>query len=210
MVSDPGSSVIPLSDEQAKAIQEALKTLRGIGGFLKQTFGTVPEDMIGLLGGDWLKARRMENFARIAGKAQRRLKLRNITSTIPPRLPILLPLVNAAADEEDDELQDLWARLLAAAADPARAKSFRAAFVNAAKKMDPLDAAALKALPTSHFNLGMYRSLSEQLGVSTDEIEISIDNLLSLGFVRPFGDVTSPTYRLVSPFAREFLRAIND
>jgi hypothetical protein len=204
------ADLTPFGEEQAKAIQEALKTLRGIGGFLKQTFGTVPEDMIGLLGGDWLKARRMENFARIAEKAQRRLKLRNVTSTTPPRLPVLLPLINAAADEENDELQDLWARLLAAAADPARAKSFRAAFVDAAKKMDPLDAAVLKALPTSHFNPVIYRQLSGQLGVSTDEIEISIDNLLSLGFIRSLGDITSPTYRLVSPFAREFLRAISD
>jgi hypothetical protein len=47
--------VIPISDEQAKAIQEALKTLQGLGGFLRETFGTVPEDIVALLGGNWLR-----------------------------------------------------------------------------------------------------------------------------------------------------------
>ena len=58
--------LIPISDEQAKAIQEALKTLQGFGGFLRETFGTVPQDVAGLLGGDWLKVRRAENLARTA------------------------------------------------------------------------------------------------------------------------------------------------
>jgi hypothetical protein len=53
-MSDSGS-LIPISDEQARAIQEALKTLQGFGGFLRETFGTVPEDLVGVLGGDWLK-----------------------------------------------------------------------------------------------------------------------------------------------------------
>jgi hypothetical protein len=41
------------------------------------------------------------------------------------------------------ELQDIWAKLLAAAADPARAKSFRLRFIETAKQMDPLDAVVL-------------------------------------------------------------------
>ena len=51
-------SLTPITDEQAKAIQEALKTLQGVGGFPKETFGTMPQDIVGLLGGDYLKVRR--------------------------------------------------------------------------------------------------------------------------------------------------------
>jgi hypothetical protein len=51
-------NLIPISDEQAKAIQEALKTLQRFGGFVADTLGTVPQDVIGLLGGDWIKVRR--------------------------------------------------------------------------------------------------------------------------------------------------------
>jgi hypothetical protein len=65
----------------------------------------------------------------------------------PPSLSIVLPILVAAADESRDELQDIWARLLAAAADPARAKSFRATFIDAAKRMDPIDAPVLQLAP---------------------------------------------------------------
>jgi hypothetical protein len=207
-MSDPGS-LIPMSDEQAKAIQEALKTLQRIGGFLKQTFGTVPEDLVGLLGGDWLKARRLENFARIAGKAQERLKARHVDARKPPRLSILLPLIVAAADEEDDELQDMWARLLAAAADHARAKSFRLAFIETVKKMDPLDAAVIRGIHSTELISGdMLTKLRSELGASEDEIEISIENLHRLELIEERGGKYKSSY--MSAFGREFLRTVSD
>jgi hypothetical protein len=43
---------------------------------------------------------------------------------MPPSISLMLPLVIAAADEDRDELKEIWARLLAAAADPSRVKSF--------------------------------------------------------------------------------------
>jgi hypothetical protein len=125
-------SVISISDEQAKAIQEgskaiqeAIKTLQGIGGFLKETFGTVPQDIVALLAGNWLKVRRAENLLRVAQKAKERLKARGVEVPEPASLSITLPIFVAAADESRDELQDIWARLLAAAADPSRAGFFR-------------------------------------------------------------------------------------
>jgi len=150
MMDYPGS--LPISDEQAraaqevaKAIQVALKAFQGLGGFLRDTFGTVPEDLVGILGGDWLKVRRIENVARIVYKAMERMKARGVKPNEPASLSLSLPIIVAAADESRDELQDLWARLLAAAADPNRSKSFRLAFIEAAKKMDPLDAAVLRS-----------------------------------------------------------------
>jgi hypothetical protein len=75
--------LIPVSDEHAKAIQEALKTLQGFGGFLRETFGTVLQDVVGLLGGDWLKVRRAENLARILDKARERLRARRVEAPNP-------------------------------------------------------------------------------------------------------------------------------
>jgi abortive infection alpha-like protein len=143
-VSDSGS-LIPISDEQAKAAQEALKTLEGLGGYLKETLGTVPQDLVGLLGGDWLKVKRAENLVRTVEKMRERLKARGVEPAEPPSLSLLLPILVAAAEESRDELQDIWARLLAAAADPSRAKSFRIQFIETVKKMDPLDAAVLRS-----------------------------------------------------------------
>ena len=54
--------LIPISGEQAKLGQEILKTLRGLGSFIGQALGSTPEDLVGYLGGDWLRVRRAENL----------------------------------------------------------------------------------------------------------------------------------------------------
>jgi hypothetical protein len=202
--------MIPIGDEQAKALQEALKTLQGLGGFLKETFGTVPADFVGLLGGDWLKVRRLENFARIAEKARERLRARHVDAPEPPRLSILLPLIVAAADEEDDELQDIWARLLAAAADPARAKSMRLAFVETVKKMDPLDARILQQMTGLQVRPGsdLATALSDHLKISRDEAWFSLERLHEIGCVE-FSPNSSPVTP-VSAKGRLLISAVSD
>src|SRR5262249_56912313 len=79
-------------------------------------------------------------------EASERLAARGIHTREPLSISILLPILVASAEESRDELVDIWARLLAAAADPARAKSFRLAFIEATKKLDPLDAAVLEGV----------------------------------------------------------------
>jgi hypothetical protein len=212
-MSDPGS-LIPITDEQAKAIQEAIKALRGLSGFLKETFGTVPQDIVGLLGGDWLKVRRAENLARTIEKARERLNARRVETPEPATLSLTLPILVAAADESRDELQDLWARLLAAAADPSRASHFRLAFIEAVKNMDPLDAAVLQASHAQHGGaMGdqVRNSLAAALHVLRDEVDVSIFNLKKLGLVLPSATLNPSPYDAlaISPFGREFLRAIS-
>jgi hypothetical protein len=204
-MSAPGS-LVP-SDEQAKAIQEALKTLREFGGFLKETFGTVPQDVVGLFGGDWLKVRRAENIVRVLQKAKKRLEARGAKIPEPASLSIALPLLVAAADESRDELQDIWARLMAAAADPARAGRFR--LQEAAKKMDPLDAAVLSAgLKVANvISQREFNTFATELNASRDEIEISVKNLEKLNLFRL---VANGPNTVISPFGREFMRAITD
>jgi hypothetical protein len=79
-MTDP-TSLIPISDEQAKLGQKAIEALQGLGGFLREVFGTIPEDLVGYFGGDLLKVRRAENFARIAQEARERLNARGIHSS---------------------------------------------------------------------------------------------------------------------------------
>jgi hypothetical protein len=69
------SNLIPISDAQANTVTEALKTLQRIGGYLKQILGTVPEDLVGMLGGDWLRAKRAENIARTRRQCDGRYSL---------------------------------------------------------------------------------------------------------------------------------------
>jgi hypothetical protein len=205
-MTDPAGSLVPITDEQAKLGQEAIKALRGVGGFLREIFGTVPEDLVGYFGGDWLKVRRAENAARVFQKAKARLDARNAVPE-PPSISLMLPLIIAAADEDRDGLQDIWARLLAAAADPKRAKSFRSQFIEAAKQMDPLDAAVLQGAREKGGGMSgqSQNELAAQLKVRRDEIDVSLDNLTRLNLM-----LHPHTQYHVSSFGREFLLAISD
>jgi hypothetical protein len=196
-------TLVPISDEQAKAIQEALKTLQGVGGFLREMCGTVPEDVVALLSGNWLNARRAENLLRTVQRAHERLKKDGIKPEAAS-LSIGLPVLIAAADESRDELQDLWARLLAAAADPARSKSFRNAYIEVIKKMDPLDAAVIQAAQAEGGRIdgGKVNSMAARLTLSNDQVGVSVENLEKLGIL-----IWGPAMpSSISPFGREFLR----
>lgn len=203
-MSNPGA-LIPITDEQAKAVQEALKVLEAVGASLREICGTVPEDVVALLGGNWLKVRRAENLIRTVKKAQERLKRDGIEAE-PASLSIGLPILQAAADESREELQDIWARLLAAAADPARAKSFRVAFIETVKRMDPLDAAALQALHANGGRLtpAVRGSALTAVHASEDEFAVSLENLQKLQLL-----TTDPRHMMgITAFGREFLRTI--
>ncbi|WP_316171051.1 Abi-alpha family protein [Bradyrhizobium sp. SZCCHNRI1058] len=205
------NDLIPVTDAQAKAAEEALKTLQGFGGFLKETFGTVPQDIVGLLGGDYLKVRRAENARRLIEKAKKRLEDAGVEKPdAPPSLAI--PIIVAAADESRDELLDLWAALLAAAADPARSKSFRLKFIEIVKQLDPLDAPVLKILvevkQTAQDKLDPF---TIALGATADEVSVSIQHLKSIGLAER-GSIRddSPGWPYFSPTAlgRELLRTL--
>lgn len=199
-------NLIPISDEQAKAIGEAVKTLRAAGGYLAEMFDTAPQDIVALLGGNWLKVKRAEQLAAMLTKARERLRARGIQPK-HASLSMALPLLQAAADEGREELQDLWARLMAAAADPARAVHFRLEFIEVAKKMAPSDAALLKYLYNHDGRLdgGQQDSAARVIDISRDQLDVSWANLRKLELATP-NDQTA----VISPFGREFVRAIAD
>jgi hypothetical protein len=204
-VSMSGSnSIIPITDEQAKLGTKALETLQGVAGFLREIFGTVPEDLIGILGGDWLKVKRVENICRTISKAHERLEKDGIKPQAAS-LSISVPLLKAAADESRDELQDLWASLLAAAADPNRSKFFRIEFIEVIKKMDPLDTLVLVAMGEGQPRVdgATQDRIREKLGVSRDAFHVSIDHLTKLNLLRK-----ESGWSALTAFGRELLRTL--
>src|SRR6266699_393351 len=104
------NSLIPISDEQAKLGQEGLKALRGLGAFFEKALGGVPEDLVGYLGGDWLRVRRAENIAHLLVEVRERLANLGVEDARPASLSVALPILKGAADEDRDELVALWAR----------------------------------------------------------------------------------------------------
>jgi hypothetical protein len=204
-------ALLPITDEQAKLGQEILKTFGGIGSFFKEALGSVPTDLVGYLGGDWLRLRRMENIARMMEQARERLRERGVGRAEPASLTLALPILKGAADESREELRDLWACLLAAALDPERSEQVRQGFAEAISKMDPLDSLVLKITRNGLYSVDdrtgkmTIQKASETLGASKDEIRTSLWNLKKLELVRE--DLAD---RHTTAFGREFLRVLSD
>jgi hypothetical protein len=195
-----GYSLIPITDEQAKLGQEVIKAFRGLGAFLDKALGSTPEDLIGYFGGDRLRVRRAENMARMLFDARECLAARRVERTEPATLSVALPILQAAADEDRDEIVDLWARLLANAMDPSL-RNVRQSYIEAIKKMDPPDALALRYLHQNKLtavrpgDIALANStvvteghMAKSVGLRVSALQVSLSNLESAGFLGRGGD----------------------
>lgn len=191
--------VLPVTDEQAKAIQEtakfgqtALNSIRGFGQYIANVLGTLPEDLVGLIATDPLKHIRIRNAEKLKEKTEKILYERGIEQPQLASPTLAIPLMQAACDESREELQEIWAQLLATAMDPARANTVRRSFIDTVKQMDPLDALVLKMRNDIQFDVQMIRlsgvnpihHISAQLGTLIEEVEVSVQNLMLLRCAR--------------------------
>lgn len=186
----------PIDEDTAKAIEESARALGkgfdlvgGLGAYLARALGGVPENLIGLLLGDWLIHKRVRRWSELRDETARILNQRNVKKPYDDISPsIALPLIEAALDEDRDGLKELWAKLLAAAMDPKRKHFVRADLISTLKQMEPLDAIVLNAVydaqgtqlaPNGRDNL------AQRFSVTSDEITVSFQNLERLGcFIR--------------------------
>lgn len=187
-----------MDDESAKAAQEiakatgkAFELAQKVGGFLNKVVGNAAVELGGALH-DWARVFRYKNLLRLQDKvedihAARKLQGRSIP--IPPRLAI--PLLQAASEEDQESLQDMWAGLIANATDPDRRLELRKIFAEILSSLEPLDAEILRYLagqgwlmhrnvPGGGITLG---KLSSALHASEKSIQISLQNLHRLGCV---------------------------
>jgi hypothetical protein len=213
-----------MENEEAKALQEvakfgtrALESSDKLAAFLSKIFGTVPSDVVGVVGGDWLHHIRIRNAAKLAQRTEEILRDRGILEQTEPMSPSLaLPLLHAAQDETREELSEMWARMLSNGMDPSRSASIRQSIILTVKSFDPLDAVILQMVfdrchgekTSVEFNL---TDLLKELGVSSDELELSLSNLLKLGCGSSGRGIKQ--YKTVilnfqiSPLGREVIRA---
>jgi hypothetical protein len=182
-------SLIPISDEQAKLGQELVKAVRDTSGYFTGILGDLPKDLIGLLIGDRVKAKRIERQAALWHRTREHLRDRGVDDPEPPSLKYAIPILEAAADEENEELQDLWSRLLAAAMDPNRRDAMRQSFIAAVKRMDPIDALVLKAISENGgaiWEPSGCDAVARKLKCSGDEVIVSFDHLAQLDCIAPY------------------------
>ncbi len=207
------NNLIPISDEQAKLGQELVKAVRDASGYFTDILGELPKDLIGLLIGDRVKAKRIERIETAWQRTRERLRDRGTNDPEPPSLKYAIPILQAAADEENEGLQDLWSRLLAAAMDPNRRDAVRQSFIQVVKKLDPIDVLVLRAVyenGTATWNTNGRDVIASKLKFALEEVIVSFEHLAELDCIR-FQDDGGPRIQpYMKPFGTLLMKAVND
>jgi hypothetical protein len=114
---------------------------------VSKTVGTIPEDLLGIAGEDWLKEQRKRNLISLQAMTEKKLQNRiNAGTLTEPSVSVVLPLLKTAADENRPELQELWAGLLATSFQSDGGQRVRRAYFDTLTQMEPLDAVLFDAI----------------------------------------------------------------
>ena len=177
----------PIDENTAKAIEESARALGkgfdlvgGLGAYLARALGGVPENLIGLLVGDWLIHKRVRRWSEMQDETRRILDQRNVKEPYDISPSIALPLIEAALDEDREGLKELWAKLLAAAMDPKRKHLVRADLISTLKQLEPLDVIVLNAVydaSGTQFAPNARDNLAQRFSVTSDEMTVCFQNL---------------------------------
>lgn len=224
-VRDPTGGWAKATEATANASKEAIQAGRDLARFIRGPAGEV----IGMLW-DHLRVIRFERQIRLWDRVRHLLAERGMdapTRTIA--LKIAVPILENATLEEDDSLQDIWARLLVNGGDANSGVELQPAFVSVLAQMTALDVRNLARIDSASKSAGR----DAELGIWTfdlpegavafvlnrnpgdpsypsPEVKISLSNLARLGCISSLGDrPDGPQYILVTltPFGRAFIEA---
>jgi Abortive infection alpha len=188
----------PAGEDERTAAKGADRA-REVCAFVARVLGTVAEDLDGFLDGDLLRRMRTTNCARLARRTGQILASRGVGDTVAVSASIVLPLFAAAQDEGREELQELWARVLANAMTPAKADLMRFEFIDALKRLHPLDAQILLKMSESSSQLGPISKdyFAGRLKITAQTADVALHNLERVRCVRP-GGTGSLSYYMTS------------
>lgn len=192
-----------MSDE-SKAVQEIAKTAgkaidagdklgqfvaRFISGPMEQASGIVEDKL------KYLRWERQLRLIKRADEFMKQLGMSEPTRAVPLKLAI--PLLQGASLEDDDDLQDLWAKLLVNGADAQNPVTIKRVFIDILENIGPLEAQILQAIYSIPFaDMQHHGVLTKDLPKSamirpddanfkterpSPEIELALANLARLG-----------------------------
>lgn len=194
---------------------DAKEVAKIVAGVALQPAVKLIDNVIGALGGDALadfrerqQRRRRERHEDLSKSAIKLLQHRGVKEPVEPNAAAVDELAEAAQNEPREELRAIWAALLAAMFDPARAPSFRREFIEIAKQLEPIDAVVLpKLAETGGLSPTRKVFIAGQLKRNPDEVANAFRNLEHLGLTAGPHD-SSPDMPMLLPLGRQFLRAI--
>ncbi|WP_446809342.1 Abi-alpha family protein [Methylomonas sp. 2BW1-5-20] len=219
-----------MNEEEAKAIQEIAKTthqginaLEKAGGYLSMLIGGSLEQAIGIFE-DKLKYSRWERKIRLLDRANEFLKNRSINCpTIPVPLKLVIPILEAGSIEDDDEIQDIYAQILANSADKSFKLTIKRTYIDVLQNLSGLEIDILRKLYSFNFediwNIGVWTTNFPSLELTQPsqcenlrppkDIEIALANMFRLGLINRESTYNGcEIYSLVKPtlFGKEFVQ----
>ena len=205
-MSDPGTEI---ATEAAKAAAvEIIKPVTGIVG-----------DVLGSLIGDkirnWRTAKpawQERNQRETAARAAKMLADRGVKKASEHANPVdVEEIIEASKNTTSEELRDLYAKLVAAAMDPARITLYRREFVGIVNQLEPIDALVLPRLAeTAEMIPSRVENIASHIGASDDAIRNAIRNLnrMQLTLDDPSPGVAPKSFPQVTSLGRQFLACV--
>jgi hypothetical protein len=182
--------MVPMADDVARysgAIEESAKTAGKALDLIKDASGPIAQ-AYGLIIGDRVEAARHRRLDEITRKTRKILRDRNLSEAAEVAEQIAIPLLEAAQGEPREEMQDLWARLLANAMDPSRKDNVRPEFIRALKNLQPVDALVLKSFTEfGKQDLMDANTVANSLNLRESSVQVSMSTLASQGCLNPSG-----------------------
>jgi hypothetical protein len=169
----------------SSAIEETAKTTGKALDLVKD--GALPiADIYGLIIGDQVHAARHRRLDAITRKTKQILRDRDLSETAEVAEQIAIPFLEAAQGEPREDMQNLWARLLANAMDPSRRDDVRPEFINALRKFHPIDAVVLEWMGKDDHKKRWHtpNNVSSEVKVRLSSIVVTIQNLVESGCVK--------------------------
>jgi phosphoglycolate phosphatase-like HAD superfamily hydrolase len=185
-------------EETAKAVREVARAggklidgMAKLGEFFSRLVGPAAEQYGGALG-DLARFHRSTVLLRIFDKWEAIIRARNLEGkTVPIPLKYVIPALEKAAWEDDETLQEMWARLLANAADPEKRLQLKRVFAEVLSSLEPLDVQVLRFMsgqgwlmfcnvPGGGITL---EALAQATSAPKADVQVALQNLHRLGLI---------------------------
>lgn len=177
-------SVGDASKEVAKTTGKGIDLAASVGKFIYRIIGEPFEELAGTAVTDPLKEYRKRRLHALQLRTEKIISEREITETRPIPAKVSVPLLEAASLEDDEDVMDVWARLLAAGLDPNEPEISKRQI----SVLSELSAQAIRLVMALGENVSdktlqsgsISRKAIKSRGVNSDEI----DHLISLGLLK--------------------------
>lgn len=196
---------------QIKALDEVQKTA---GTLLSRLFGPMVDEM-GLTAADNFRVRRLKNQIRNFKKIEKIVEEEGLTLK-QVDLKVLVPYLEGVAVEEDEELQNIWARLMANYLDSKRNLKAHV-YPSILKQLSTDDVKILKRIliekdsfSYSYRGWEIHPDLANLIRLNLVEIHLLLEevNVKATSFINPMVEDTPPSIKYnLTIFAQQFLQA---